>query len=429
VTSAEEAILIAELAALSPLDYERRRKSAAKQLGISRMAVLDAAVEAVRRASGGRNDPGQGERLVLSDIDPWPDPVDGSELMTGLVNAVRNHIVVDDEDRVATSLWAIAAHAFRSFPIFPRLFVTSPEMQCGKTTLLDVVSLLVPRPLGASDITPAALFRSIALVRPCILLDEADTYLKPGTSYSEDVDALKRLINAGHKATGRVIRVVGENHEPRAFDVFSPMVLAAIGNVTATILNRAITVRLRRRLASDPITPLRLDRADDLVTLARKIARWVEDRRSLLTGADPQMPKGMINRGADNWRPLLTVSGQLGEAWNDRAHKVAAVLSRTSAQTDGGSVRTQLLTDLQQFFRDNAATFRVASALLVAHLAGLEDRPWPEFGRNGKPITTAQLAQLLRPFGITPGLVWIGSGSVRGYERSVFDDAFARYLA
>jgi hypothetical protein len=73
------------------------------------------------------------------------------------------------------------------------------------------------------------------------------------------------------------------------------------------VVNRSITIRLRRRLVSEPVTPLRPDRAEDLVVLARKIARFVEDHRHLLTTADPAMPDGMINRVADNWRPLMRV--------------------------------------------------------------------------------------------------------------------------
>ena len=58
----------------------------------------------------------------------------------------------------------------------------------------------------------------------------------------------------------------------------------------------------------------------------------------------------------------------------------------------------------------------------------MEDRPWPEW-RNGKPITTRQLAQLLKPFGITPDKWREGSKIVRGYTLNDCKDAFSRYLA
>jgi hypothetical protein len=49
---------------------------------------------------------------------------------------------------------------------------------------------LAPRPLGASSITAAALFRTIELAKPTLLLDEADTYAR----HSED---LRDVLDAG----------------------------------------------------------------------------------------------------------------------------------------------------------------------------------------------------------------------------------------
>ena len=76
------------------------------------------------------------------------------------------------------ALWVVAVHAFDAWPVFPRLFVNSPEKGCGKSTLLDVLSRLVTKPLGASNITAAALFRVIEAERPTLLLDEANSYAR-----------------------------------------------------------------------------------------------------------------------------------------------------------------------------------------------------------------------------------------------------------
>ena len=57
----------------------------------------------------------------------------------------------------------------------------------------------------------------------------------------------------------------------------------------------------------------------------------------------------------------------------------------------------------------------------------MEDRPWPEFKR-GQPLSSTQLARLLKPFGIRPKVVRIGAGTPRGYTLQAFLDAFARYL-
>ena len=70
-------------------------------------------------------------------------------------------------------------------------------------------------------------------------------------------------------------------------------------------------------------------------------------------------------------------------------------------------------------------TDRLSSETIVHVLADSEDRPWPE----RLPLTKAQLARLLAPFGIRPTIVHRSRTQVsRGYLAGDFADAFARYL-
>jgi hypothetical protein len=64
------------------------------------------------------------------------------------------------------------------------------------------------KPLGVANISNAALFRTIELVQPTLLIDEADTFLR-------DNDDLRGALNAGHKRGGQVIRCVGDDADPR----------------------------------------------------------------------------------------------------------------------------------------------------------------------------------------------------------------------
>ena len=69
---------VARLAALPPHEYERCRREAAKGLGV-RAPTLDEAVKSARpRDEDGE---GQGEPITPEDPEPWPDPVDGAELL------------------------------------------------------------------------------------------------------------------------------------------------------------------------------------------------------------------------------------------------------------------------------------------------------------------------------------------------------------
>ena len=220
--------------------------------------------------------------------------------------------------------------------------MTAPEPECGKTTMLDVLSRLVPKPLGASSITAAALFRTIEAARPTLFLDEAD-------AYARENEELRAVLDAGHRRDGAVIRTVGEDHEPRQFSVWSPVALAAIGRLPGTVEGRSILIRLRRRRADEPIQPFRLDRSPRLAVIASMAARWAVDNLGVLKPADPIMPDGIHNRVADNLLPLLAVADCAGGEWPDRARSALVALSGRG-DDDARRAGVQLLSDLRELF-------------------------------------------------------------------------------
>src|SRR6516165_6882348 len=65
---------------------------------------------------------------------------------------------------------------------------------------------------------------------------------------------------------------------------------------------------------------------------------------------------------------------------------------------------------------------------MAEELAGLEGKPWAEWGRTGKPISKNQLARQLNRFKISPDSIRIGETHARGYFRSQFEPAWKRYL-
>ena len=164
---------------------------------------------------------------------------------------------------------------------------------------------------------------------------------------------------------------------------------------------------------------------DDLEELARKAARWAADHAAEFAAADPAMPEGIINRAADNWRPLLAVVDLAGGAWPEGARRAAA--ERSAEGDDQGSIRVALLADIRAAFAAKAID-RLSSEELLSYLVSLEDRPWPEY-HAGKTITKTQVARLLARFHISPGTIRLADGrTAKGYYRRVCDDAFLRYL-
>jgi hypothetical protein len=415
---------IARLARLPTNTYERERRAAAERLGY-RAPILDKLVEAAR----GKADPasadnaGQGRRLSLRDVEPWPDPVDGGALLDEIAGTVRRYVVLDKAAADAAALWVVHTYALDAAYVSPRLAITSPEKRCGKTTLLTVLRALVTRALATANMTTATIFRVIEAARPTLLIDEADSFLG-------DADEMRGVINAGHcRATAIVLRTVEtrDGYEVREFALWGAVALAAIGRLPGTIEDRAIKVAMRRRRPDEAVERLRLDRLDGLTPLARRAARWTTDQLDTLRAADPDIPAELHDRAADNWRPLLAVADAGGGGWPERARRAAASLAREGAD-DAETARTMLLADVKAAF-DAKASDRLASEEIIAHLTELEDRPWPEF-RGGKAITKAQLAKLLKPLRISSGTIRLENGKTpKGYHRSAFEDAFARYLS
>jgi putative DNA primase/helicase len=403
---------ISRLAKLGVLDYERERKQAAKQLDL-RAPVLDRVVAAERNLDGGTK---QGRALTLPEPDPWPEPVNGADLLDALSASIRAHVVMSAHAAVAAALWVPHTYLLDCFCISPRLAVTSPEKGCGKTTLLDVLSRLVMRPLPTTNATVAAIFRVVEMCRPTLSVDEADTFLPQN-------EELRGLLNSGHRQGGFALRTVGEDFEPRKFSTYSACAIALIGKLPATLADRSAAIELRRRRPDEPIEAFRLDRTGHLDQLARQAARWARDSADRIRAADPDIPAGVFNRGADNWRPLLTIADAAGGEWPARAREA---ITSAAAENAEQSTRVNLLADIKKIF-DEQKVDRLASAELVEALIAIEGRPWAEW-RAGKAITTNGLARLLAPFGIKPDTIRIGDRTPKGYQLAHFDDPFSRYL-
>jgi Protein of unknown function (DUF3631) len=320
---------ITQLAKLSLVEYDNQRKGAAEKLGV-RTPILDKLVAAERAKLGLDTDDGkQGRAIEFPEPEPWPEPVNGAALLEDLARSIRRHVVMSDAARDEAALWVLHAYMIDCFLVSPRLGVTSPTKQCGKTTLLDVLGRCVPRPLSTANVTPAALFRVVEGYRPTLLVDEADSFL-------HDNDELRGVLNSGHRKGGTVLRTVGDDHEPRAFNTFCPTVIALIGHLPDTLHDRAVIVDLKRRLRTEAVEPYRSDRAGHLDVLARKAIRWAKDHADAVAERDPAMPEGIINRMADNWRPLLAIAEEAEGKWPERARK-AAEAARVAAADDDAS--------------------------------------------------------------------------------------------
>jgi putative DNA primase/helicase len=404
----------ARLARLPRAEYDRVRVDEAKKRGL-RAPTLD---EEVRRVRG--NDeaaaPGQGRPLHIARPVPWPAAVNGAELLGALAAFLARHVFLPPGAADALAAWTLHTYCFSHFRHSPRVVFTSPEKRCGKTTALDSLGLVVCASLPTANITAAALFRTIELTAPTLLIDEADTFLRG----NED---LRGALNAGHKRGGQVIRCVGDDAEPRAFAVFAPAAIAAIRRLPGTIEDRALVVRMKRATRAEQPVPLDAKAEAEGARLAKMCARWAADHADKLAATEPALPPALFNRVADNWRPLFAIAEMAGGDWPGRLTTASAALS--SDDDEGLGIR--LLEDIRAIFAARKAD-QIASADLCKELIAIETSPWSEV-RHGSPITQNVLARLLRPFEVVPGTVRLdGKSTPKGYKLSAFSEAWRRYL-
>jgi Protein of unknown function (DUF3631)/RepB DNA-primase from phage plasmid len=411
----EQAALIDELARLDPIPYDRRREKAAEQLGI-RVTALDEAVKQRRAKLAGEAE----EQPLFAhwDVKPWPEPVDGDALVLALVRRIRSNVVMTAEAALTVALWVIFTWAHAEAAVHsPILVVTSPEAECGKTTLLGIIGFLVRRALASVGISAAVLYRSIEKWRPTIVVDEADV------AFVQNED-LRAVVNSGWTRDQGVLRCEGDEHEPRLFLTFCPKTIGLKGKkLPDTTASRAIVIELKRKLADENVEDFRHIDDPGLQELRQKLLRWAVDNVGALESARPTLPDGFTNRVAANWNLLLAIADIAGGEWPEKAREAAAGIAKLKA-TLNATIGVQLLTDIRTILGEKDCMF---SATLIAILADDPEGSWAEYNR-GKRITQKQLANLLRGYGIVSETVWISGHSAKGYKRAAFEDVWTRYL-
>ena len=264
------------------------------------------------------------------------------------------------------------------------------------------------------------MFRVVEQFQPTILLDETEKYIEHGSD-------LHALLNEGHCTGGTVLRVLGEKLELREFAVFGPVAFARNGRLPDDLEQRSIIIEMQRRRPDEPLSELRDDRCESLQRVARMCAKWAEDNANVAADCEPDMG-ALINRDADNWRPLYTIADLAGADWPERIRDAAAALAPRESESTG----PMLLADIRTTFEEKALD-RLASVEICEALTAMENRPWAEWkaskGASPKPLTPNQLARLLKPFGIAPsGTIRVGNRTPKGYYRHQFVEAWDRYL-
>jgi hypothetical protein len=343
------------------------------------------------------------------------------DLVEGML---RRYVQMKDHEYVAVSLWVAHTYVYVRFAFTPRLAVTAPTSDCGKSTLLLFLSCVCASPYKSDDVTPATLFR---------LLDSGITILCDEIDNADLVNnrTFRSIANGGHSRTGRVDRTI--NGQPKSFSTFAPMALAAIDTVSLPLPLRRRSISIHMERADDSSDLTRFDEIVDKAALnivQQSVSLWAH--RATLA-PDPAMPEGLRGRAADNWRVLFSIADAYGKGWGERARSAALIMAQGYRDED---IVVTLLRQIREIFEAYRVD-RMTSAMLVGTLLDLEDAPWGEWrgvkdDQQPRKLTQASLASLLKAFRVHPRSVWPAtrtaeSKSRKGYYRADFEAAWRAY--
>lgn len=396
-----------------PAAWARIRQQV-KETKVLSMADLDRLTAPVHEGKESASDG------FFTEVEIWPESVDGADLLDDIVSVMGQYVIADKETIRAAALWVVFTWLTDVVQVAPIAHITAPEKRCGKTVMLSTLGKLAYRPLQASDIATAALFRSIELWSPTLLIDEVDAFMR-------DNEEARGILNAGFtRDSAFVIRCVGDDHTPTKFQVWGAKALCGIGKIADTLADRSVPLRLRRKKPGETTSHLRHSDEAVWARLRSRIARFADDNALVIGAARPAIIEGLNDRANDCWEPLLAIAGVADGDWPVMARKAAISLHGLEEETPTTGV--ELLAGIKEVF-DQKRVNKIFSSHLLDELVADDEAPWATWNR-GKPITQSQLKKKLAEFGISSKQVRIGYDSGKmGYERSDFVEVWSRYLS
>lgn len=212
--------------------------------------------------------------------------------------------------------WSLLTYCFGCFDAVPYIMVGGPAGS-GKSRVFELLSQVVLRPLLTSNLSNAALFRSMHSFGGVALLDEAER-LKDNRS-PEVADLLTSLYS-GYKRGGCATRceAAGDGQfVMRHFQVYGPKAFAAINEPPATLATRCLAVQMFRSPPGSKKPRLRIEAdaqrwqtiRDALHILAMEYgSEWLS-----LPARQDVVPE-MSGRNFELWQPLLAIAAWLEDS-------------------------------------------------------------------------------------------------------------------
>jgi hypothetical protein len=366
-------------------------------------------------------------QLQLAPTDD-PAPIALAPILEDVQAFVARFVVLTPHQRTAVTLWLVHTYVFREVAVTPYLDIYAPEKQSGKTRLMEVMAPLCSNPLFIAGASPAAIMRAVDSGSFTLLYDEMDATTKGDQDAAQK---LRGILNSGFQMNGRFLACEPSGKgkwEAKMFNTFSPKATAGIGRIPETVRDRAIPIAMQRKQRGVGTEPWSLDDPPpEAATLAQRLQEWADTHSGDISPLRPEPLPELDDRANDLWRILRTLAALAGEKWPQAAKDAALALSTGNA--DGQSEGVELLAAIRAIF-DGKHADEISTEELLKRLSEADESAWREWYWNGQatPNAARELSQALKPYGIGPGPIRLGTAQMRGYKRENFVPAWNAYL-
>ena len=333
---------------------------------------------------------------------------------------LKREVVMSEADRIASVLWIAHTYVYAEFKLTPRLFITSGDPECGKTTLEKRIAEMSNGGMYLTSSTVSHLGRVREEKGPdlTITLDQLDNAMdQNAASTGPMIDRLIAGADRGSKI-GFSEKVNGR-WTPVEVEISFPMALAKIGALPSGALrSRCIIIQMHPATATEAeqLSIRNKGRSDE--NIRPLLAKVIEPLQADLGAAKPSMPAKLINRGADKWRPLLAIAQAAGEGWFERATAAADQLESYKPERPPHiTLLCKVMTIIESWPQEV-----IFSEELDARLRGFA------VAQNEVISTAKQRGDLLNTVGLKSARHWRDGKQLRGYRIADIRRAAEQYI-
>jgi hypothetical protein len=343
-----------------------------------------------------------------------------------------------EEDYDAVALWVLHTWAIEAADSTLYLWIYAPQKQCGKTRLLEVLSLLARNGELLVSPTSATIHRLLSEEGAyTVLVTELDkVFTGPA---SEVGKTLQGMLNAGYRR-GAVVRRQDEKQQSRRFFLFSAKAFDGIERAHDVLpdqtRDRSLPIRMWRAKRGTVARFHWRTAVEETAGLRGKLDSWATQAVPGLRTARPELPEDLDDRRAECWEPMFAIADLGSVDFGAQMRKTAVSMHQ---RVEEEALDIQLLRAIRDLFEeqrtkdpDGPDVDKIHSEALVHRLVSLpgEDNPWRErWQMVDSPLARKKsIAKMLAPYDIRPTDTWIGGVNRQGYRRAQFEQAWSSFV-